>query len=67
LLDLLFDPEDGGDMLLRNVSPLLSDLTALYLMREKSSKDYYYSYPISIKTKCGMVRKARHRILLREL
>jgi hypothetical protein len=33
LLDLLFDTEDGGGMLLRNVSWLLPDYTALYPRR----------------------------------
>jgi hypothetical protein len=36
LLGWLFDPEDGGDMFLRNVSWLSTDYTALYLSRQNS-------------------------------
>jgi hypothetical protein len=32
-LDLFFDPEDGGDMLLRNVCLFSTDYTALYFRR----------------------------------
>jgi hypothetical protein len=32
-----FDPEDGGDMFLRNIGCLSTDYTALYLRRHKSS------------------------------
>jgi hypothetical protein len=32
----LFDPEGGGDMLLRNVGGLSTDYTALYPRRENS-------------------------------
>jgi hypothetical protein len=43
LLDLLFDPEDGGDMFLRNVGRLSTEYTALYSRREKSSiKKFVY-------------------------
>jgi hypothetical protein len=37
LLDLLLNPEDGGDMFLRNISKLPPDYTALYPRRYKSS------------------------------
>jgi hypothetical protein len=37
LLCLFFGPEDGGDMLLRNVGSLSTDYTALHPRRENSS------------------------------
>jgi hypothetical protein len=37
LLCLFFDPEDGGDMFLRNVGRLSTDYTALYPRRKYSS------------------------------
>jgi hypothetical protein len=37
LLCLLFDPEDGGDMFLRNVGGHSTDYTALYPIRQYSS------------------------------
>jgi hypothetical protein len=37
LLGLFFDPEDGGDMFLRNVGWLLSECTELYPRRKNSS------------------------------
>jgi hypothetical protein len=37
LLGLLFNPEDVGDMFLRNVGCLSPDYTALYPKRQKSS------------------------------
>jgi hypothetical protein len=36
LLGLFFDPEDGSDMLLRNVGLLSTDYTALYPRRQNS-------------------------------
>jgi hypothetical protein len=36
LLGLLFDPEDGSDMLSRNVGRLSQDCTALYPRRHNS-------------------------------
>jgi hypothetical protein len=36
-LGLFFDPEDGGDMYLRNVGPLSADYIALYPRRQNSS------------------------------
>jgi hypothetical protein len=36
-LGLFFDPEDGGDMFLRNVTYLPTDYTALYPRRVNSS------------------------------
>jgi hypothetical protein len=41
-LCLFFDPEDGGDMFLRNVSWLSTDYTALYLRRWYSSKTFKF-------------------------
>jgi hypothetical protein len=35
LLDLLFDPEDGGSMFLRYLSEFLLDYTALYSKRQR--------------------------------
>jgi hypothetical protein len=37
LLDLFFDPEDGGDMFLRNVGCNSTDYTASYVRRWYSS------------------------------
>jgi hypothetical protein len=37
LLGLFFDPEDGGEMFLRNVGRLSTDYTALYPRRYYSS------------------------------
>jgi hypothetical protein len=37
-LGLFFDPEDGGDMFLRNVGLLSTDYTALYPRGQKSSE-----------------------------
>jgi hypothetical protein len=37
LLGLVFDPEDGGDMLMRNVGCLSTDYTALYPRKQNSS------------------------------
>jgi hypothetical protein len=37
LFALLFDPEDGGDMFLRNVVELSTEYTALYHKREHSA------------------------------
>jgi hypothetical protein len=37
LLGLFFDPEDGGDMFLQNVSRLSTDYAALYPRRQNSS------------------------------
>jgi hypothetical protein len=36
LLDLLFDPEDGGDIFLRKVVDFSKDFTALYSRRYNS-------------------------------
>jgi hypothetical protein len=38
LLALLFDPENGGDMILRNISCLLPDYMVLHPRRQKSSR-----------------------------
>jgi hypothetical protein len=40
LLDLLFDPEDGGSMFLRYLSEFLLDYTALHSKRQR------YLYPV---------------------
>jgi hypothetical protein len=40
LLGLFFDPEDGGEMFLRNVSLLSKDYTALYPIWQNSSRQY---------------------------
>jgi hypothetical protein len=40
LLFLFFDPEDGGDMPLRNIGRLSTDYTALYPQRKNSSKKF---------------------------
>jgi hypothetical protein len=45
-LDLFFDPEDGGDMLLRNVGWLSTDYTALY-PRRYVSQPYGPSRPVT--------------------
>jgi hypothetical protein len=37
LLGLLFSPEDGGDIFLKNISQLSTDYTALYPRRQNSS------------------------------
>jgi hypothetical protein len=37
LLDLFFDPADGGDMYLRSIGRLSTDYTALYPRRQNSS------------------------------
>jgi hypothetical protein len=37
LLGLFFDPEDGGDMFLRNVGRLSKNYTALYPKRRNPS------------------------------
>jgi hypothetical protein len=37
LLNLFFDPEDGGDMFLRNASLVSADYAALYFTRQTSS------------------------------
>jgi hypothetical protein len=44
LLGLLFNPEDGGDMFLWNVSWLLRDCTALCLRRQNSSECCFQFY-----------------------
>jgi hypothetical protein len=37
MLDLLFNPKDGDDMLLQNTGGLSADYTALYPIRQNSS------------------------------
>jgi hypothetical protein len=48
-----YDPEDGGDMFLRNVGRLSTDYTALYPRRQKSSYPQQWnlkSYIINFET-----------------
>jgi hypothetical protein len=42
----LFDPEDGGDMFLRNFGWLLMDYIALYPRRQYSSEEFFVSNKI---------------------
>jgi hypothetical protein len=46
LLQLLFDPEEGGKAFLENIRELLSDYTVLYTRRIG-----LLSYPIQLKAK----------------
>jgi hypothetical protein len=41
--NLYFDPEDGADMFIRNVSWLSMDYAALYPSRQKSSGRFYFA------------------------
>jgi hypothetical protein len=54
LLDLFFDPEDGGDMFLQYMSGLSGDYTAL-----NSRKQYF-----SILTLLHHTRKISHRVFV---
>jgi hypothetical protein len=44
ILDLLFNPDEGGDILLRNVGGLSTDYTALYPRRKNHLCENLRSY-----------------------
>jgi hypothetical protein len=43
LFSLFFDPEDGGDMFVRNIGLLSTDYTTLFPRRQNSSQESVFS------------------------
>jgi hypothetical protein len=68
LLGLFFDPEDEGDMFLRNVGWLSTDYTALYLHNHrcenpKSYTLYYLCFSLTSQTFLALVEQKLHLAL----